>query len=90
MLILKSKPKAQLLAQADGIARIHGLSNVMQGEMIEFQTIYMVWRNLEQDSVEQLFWASMSHCLKVISASAPGESWKFQSERVYWDELLML
>ena len=84
------KTEGTIVSLADGIARIHGLSNVMQGEMIEFpNNLYGLALNLEQDSLEQLFWASMNHCLKVISASAPGESWKFQSERVYWDELLI-
>ncbi len=46
------KTEGTIVSLADGIARIHGLSNVMQGEMIEFpDNLYGLALNLEQDSV---------------------------------------
>ena len=37
---------------ADGIARIHGLSNAMQGELLEFPgDVYGMVMNLEEDNV---------------------------------------
>ena len=46
------KTEGTIVSLADGIARIHGLSNVMQGEMIEFpNNLYGLALNLEQDSV---------------------------------------
>ena len=37
---------------ADGIARIHGLDNAMQGELLEFpHEVYGMVMNLEQDNV---------------------------------------
>ena len=41
-----------IVSQKDGIVRLHGLSDVMQGEMIEFPgSIYGLALNLERDSV---------------------------------------
>ncbi|MBO7650101.1 MAG: F0F1 ATP synthase subunit alpha, partial [Lachnospiraceae bacterium] len=37
---------------ADGIARVHGLENAMQGELLEFPgDVYGMVMNLEQDNV---------------------------------------
>ena len=37
---------------ADGIARVHGLSNAMQGELLEFPgEVYGMVLNLEEDNV---------------------------------------
>ncbi len=37
---------------ADGIARIHGLQNAMQGELLEFPgEVYGMVQNLEEDNV---------------------------------------
>ena len=41
-----------IVSVADGIVRIHGLADVMYGEMIEFPDgVYGMALNLEQDSV---------------------------------------
>ena len=51
-LTVESKTEGTIVSLTDGIARIYGLSNVMQGEMIEFpNNIFGLALNLEQDSV---------------------------------------
>ena len=47
-----SRNQGTVISVTDGICRIHGLSNVMQGEMIEFPgNIFGLALNLERDSV---------------------------------------
>ncbi len=47
---------------ADGIARIHGLENAMQGELIEFPgEVYGMVLNLEEDNVGTVLLGSASH-----------------------------
>ena len=47
---------------SDGIARIHGLSDVMQGEMIEFPGgVFGLALNLEQDSVGSVILGQYEH-----------------------------
>jgi F-type H+-transporting ATPase subunit alpha len=48
----EARTEGTVVSLTDGIARIHGLGDVMQGEMIEFPgNIYGLALNLEQDSV---------------------------------------
>lgn len=48
----EAKTEGTIVSLTDGIARIHGLSDVMQGEMIEFPGgIFGMALNLERDSV---------------------------------------
>ena len=48
----EARTEGTIVSLTDGIARIHGLSDVMQGEMIEFPGgIYGMALNLERDSV---------------------------------------
>jgi F-type H+-transporting ATPase subunit alpha len=49
---VQSKNEGTIVSVADGIIRIHGLADVMYGEMIEFEGgIYGMALNLERDSV---------------------------------------
>ena len=49
---VEARTEGTVVTLTDGIARIHGLSDVMQGEMIEFPGgIYGLALNLERDSV---------------------------------------
>jgi F-type H+-transporting ATPase subunit alpha len=62
----EAKPEARtegtLVALTDGIARIHGLSDVMQGEMIEFPgNTYGLALNLERDSVGAVIIGDYQH-----------------------------
>jgi F-type H+/Na+-transporting ATPase subunit alpha len=69
-----------VVSVTDGIVRIHGLSDAMQGEMLEFpagadgQPTYGLALNLERDS-----WASTSTSPKATRSSAPAASWKCRS-----------
>ncbi|MGR8919794.1 MAG: F0F1 ATP synthase subunit alpha [Gammaproteobacteria bacterium] len=48
----EARTEGTVVSLSDGITRIHGLSDVMQGEMIEFPGgVYGLALNLEQDSV---------------------------------------
>ena len=48
----EARTEGTVVSLTDGIARIHGLSDAMQGEMIEFPgNVYGLALNLEQDSV---------------------------------------
>ncbi|MHA7878555.1 MAG: F0F1 ATP synthase subunit alpha [Saccharospirillum sp.] len=48
----KAQNEGTIVSVSDGIVRIHGLADVMSGEMIEFQGgLYGMALNLEQDSV---------------------------------------
>jgi F-type H+-transporting ATPase subunit alpha len=51
-LATEARTEGTVVSLMDGIARIHGLSDVMQGEMIEFPGgVFGLALNLEQDSV---------------------------------------
>ena len=48
----QAQNEATIVSVSDGIVRIHGLGEVMYGEMIEFQGgVYGMALNLERDSV---------------------------------------
>jgi F-type H+-transporting ATPase subunit alpha len=48
----EARTQGTVVSVTDGIVRIHGLSNVMSGEMIEFPgNTYGLALNLERDSV---------------------------------------
>ena len=48
----EARTEGTIVSLSDGIARIHGLSDAMQGEMLEFPgNTYGLAMNLERDSV---------------------------------------
>ena len=58
----EARTEGTVVSLADGIARIHGLSDVMQGEMIEFPgNTYGLALNLERDSVGAVIMGSYLH-----------------------------
>ena len=58
----EARTEGTVVSLADGVARIHGLSDVMQGEMIEFpQKTYGLALNLERDSVGAVIMGSYQH-----------------------------
>jgi F-type H+-transporting ATPase subunit alpha len=58
----EAKTEGTVVGLTDGIARIHGLSNVMQGEMIEFPgDTYGLALNLERDSVGAVIMGAYQH-----------------------------
>ena len=49
---VESRSEGTIVSLSDGIVRIHGLSDVMQGEMVEFPgNVFGMALNLERDSV---------------------------------------
>ena len=58
----EARTEGTVVSLADGVARIHGLSDVMQGEMIEFpENTYGLALNLERDSVGAVIMGSYEH-----------------------------
>ncbi len=61
-LTTEARTEGTIISLTDGIARIHGLGDVMQGEMIEFPgNTYGLALNLEQDSVGAVILGSYTH-----------------------------
>ena len=58
----EARTEGTVVSLSDGIARIHGLSDVMQGEMIEFPgNTYGLALNLERDSVGPVILGNYEH-----------------------------
>jgi F-type H+-transporting ATPase subunit alpha len=61
-LATEARTEGTVVSLTDGIARIHGLSDVMSGEMIEFPgNTYGLALNLEQDSVGAVIMGEYQH-----------------------------
>ncbi len=69
--VTEAKDEGTIVSLNDGIARIHGLANVMQGEMLDFgNDLYGLALNLERDSVGAIVlgpYTSLSEGMKVHS-----------------------
>ncbi|MCI6796792.1 MAG: F0F1 ATP synthase subunit alpha [Succinatimonas sp.] len=69
--VTEAKDEGVIVSLNDGIARIHGLANVMQGEMLDFgNDLYGLALNLERDSVGAIVlgpYTSLSEGMKVHS-----------------------
>jgi len=60
--VSEARTEGTVLSLSDGIVRIHGLADVMQGEMIEFaQNTYGMALNLERDSVGAVILGAYEH-----------------------------
>jgi F-type H+-transporting ATPase subunit alpha len=58
----EARTEGTIVSLTDGIARIHGLSDVMQGEMIEFPgNVYGLALNLERDLVGAVIMGAYEH-----------------------------
>jgi len=58
----QTRTEGTVVALTDGICRVHGLSDVMQGEMIEFpDNTYGLALNLERDSVGAVIMGEYTH-----------------------------
>ena len=58
----ETRTEGVVVSLTDGIARIHGLGSVMQGEMIEFPgSVYGLALNLERDSVGAVVMGDYQH-----------------------------
>jgi len=81
----QARNEGTVVSVSDGIVRIHGLADVMYGEMIEFPGgVYGMALNLEQDSVGAVILGAYDTLAEGMSASAPAASWKFRLVRNCW------
>src|SRR3569832_1899128 len=61
-IVTEARTEGTVVSVTDGIVRIHGLSDVMYGEMIEFPgTTYGMALNLERDSVGAVVLGAYEH-----------------------------
>ena len=70
---VEARNEGTVVALTDGIARVHGLSDVMQGEMLEFPGgTYGMALNLERDSVGVVIMGSYRHISEGDSVKCTG------------------
>ena len=63
-----------VVSVADGICRIHGLSDVMQGEMLEFpKNTFGLALNLERDSVGAVILGAYEHITEGDTVKCTGK-----------------
>src|SRR6186997_2110896 len=59
---VEARTQGTVISVTDGICRVHGLSDVMQGEMLEFpQNTFGLALNLERDSVGAVVLGAYEH-----------------------------
>ena len=70
----EAKTQGTIVAVTDGIVRIHGLSDVMAGEMIEFpNNTFGLALNLERDSVGAVILGDYQHLSEGDTAKCTGK-----------------
>lgn len=70
---IEAKTEGTIVSLTDGIARVHGLSDAMQGEMLEFPGgTYGMALNLERDSVGVVIMGSYLHLSEGDSVKCTG------------------
>ncbi|WP_255556708.1 F0F1 ATP synthase subunit alpha [Methylococcus sp. Mc7] len=70
---VESRSEGTIVSLTDGIVRIHGLQDVMQGEMVEFPgNTYGMALNLERDSVGAVVLGSYEHLSEGDTAKCTG------------------
>ena len=70
---VEARTEGTIVSLTDGIARIHGLSDVMQGEMIEFPgNTYGLALNLERDSVGSVIMGDYGHIVEGDTVKCTG------------------
>jgi F-type H+-transporting ATPase subunit alpha len=69
----QARSEGTVIGLTDGICRVHGLSDVMQGEMIEFPgNTYGLALNLERDSVGAVIMGEYKHITEGDTAKCTG------------------
>lgn len=67
------RTEGRILSISDGIVRLHGLANVMQGEVIEFpDQVFGVALNLERDSVGAVILGDYENLIEGMTAKCTG------------------
>ena len=71
--VKEAHDEGTIVSVNDGIVRIHGLANVMQGEMLDFgDGLYGLALNLERDSVGAIVMGPYSHLSEGMKVSSTG------------------
>jgi F-type H+-transporting ATPase subunit alpha len=72
--VAEARTEGTVVSLTDGIARIHGLADVMAGEMIEFPgDVYGMALNLERDSVGAVILGEYKHITEGDSVKCTGK-----------------
>ncbi|MFN2308736.1 MAG: F0F1 ATP synthase subunit alpha [Gammaproteobacteria bacterium] len=72
--VAEARTEGSVVSLTDGIARIHGLADVMSGEMIEFPgDVYGLALNLERDSVGAVILGEYKHITEGDSVKCTGK-----------------
>ena len=75
------RTEGTVVSVTDGICRVHGLSDVMQGEMLEFPNNHTVLLlTLKEIPSVPLFWATTHILLKATSLRLPAAFCRFPSD----------
>lgn len=75
----QARNEGTVVSVSDGIVRIHGLADVMYGEMIEFPGgVYGMALNLEQDSVGAVVLGAYTTLAEGMSAKCTAASSRFR------------
>ena len=71
--VTEARDEGTIVSVNDGIVRMHGLSNVMQGEMLDFgEGLYGLALNLERDSVGAIVMGPYSHLSEGMKVRGTG------------------
>ena len=71
--VTMARDEGTIVSVNDGIVRIHGLANVMQGEMLDFgNDLYGLALNLERDSVGAIVLGPYSHLSEGMKVRSTG------------------
>src|ERR1700750_2020118 len=71
---LEARTQGTVISVTDGICRVHGLSDVMQGEMLEFpKNTYGLALNLERDSVGAVVLGEYQHITEGDTVKTTGK-----------------
>ena len=74
------RTRGTVVSVTDGIVRIHGLSDAMQGEMLEFPgNTFGLAMNLERDSVGAVVLGEYEHIKEGDTVTCPAVFWKCRS-----------
>ena len=76
----ESRTQGTVVSVTDGICRIHGLADVMQGEMLEFpNNTFGLALNLERDSVGAVVLGEYEHITEGDTVKCTGRFWRCPS-----------
>jgi F-type H+-transporting ATPase subunit alpha len=76
------RTQGTVVSVTDGICRVYGLTDVMQGEMLEFPgNTFGMALNLDRDSVGAVVLGEYDRSVKATPSRPPAASSRFRSDR---------